>query len=117
MWRIQLLGGLRATRGNAVLAQFPSRPVATLLALLALNPQRRHSREEVIEMLWPGVELDVGRNRLRQVLSTLRRLLEPPGVLPESVLLADRQTIGSSAIAAISCTGFSTSGSRTSARA
>ncbi|HXL86058.1 MAG TPA: NB-ARC domain-containing protein [Gemmatimonadaceae bacterium] len=94
MWRIQLLGGLRATRGNAVLAQFPSRPVATLLALLALNPQRRHSREEVIEMLWPGVELDVGRNRLRQVLSTLRRLLEPPDVPPESVLLADRQTIG-----------------------
>ena len=94
MWRIQLLGGLRATRGNTVLAQFPSRPVATLLALLALNPQRRHSREEIIETLWPGVELDVGRNRLRQVLSTLRRLLEPPDVPPESVLLADRQTIG-----------------------
>ncbi|HEV2979090.1 MAG TPA: NB-ARC domain-containing protein [Casimicrobiaceae bacterium] len=102
MWQIQLLGGLRATRGNAVLAQFPSRPVAALLALLALNPQRRHSREEVIEMLWPGVELDVGRNRLRQVLSTLRRLLEPPGVPPESVLLADRQTIGLNADA-VSC--------------
>ena len=102
MWQIQLLGGLRATRGNAVLAQFPGRPVAMLLALLALNPQRRHSREEVIEMLWPGVELDVGRNRLRQVLSTLRRLLEPPDVPPESVLIADRQTIGLNADA-VSC--------------
>jgi predicted ATPase len=102
VWRIQLLGGLRATRGNAVLAQFPSRPVATLLALLALNPQRRHAREEVIEMLWPGVELDVGRNRLRQVLSTLRRLLEPPDVPPGSVLVADRQTIGVNA-GAVSC--------------
>jgi DNA-binding SARP family transcriptional activator len=48
-----------------------------LLARLALQPQRRHSREELIELLWPGVDADVGRNRLRQVLSTLRRLLEP----------------------------------------
>ena len=94
VWQIQLLGGLRATHGNSVIAQFPSRPIAMLLALLALQPQRRHTREELIELLWPGVELDVGRNRLRQVLSTLRRLLEPPDVPPYSVLSADRQTIG-----------------------
>jgi predicted ATPase len=94
VWQIQLLGGLRATHGNSVIAQFPSRPIAMLLARLALEPQRRHSREELIELLWPEVDLDVGRNRLRQVLSTLRRLLEPPDVPPYSVLNADRQTIG-----------------------
>ena len=94
VWQIQLLGGLRATHGNSVIAQFPSRPIAMLLARLALQPQRRHAREELIELLWPNVELDVGRNRLRQVLSTLRRLLEPPDVPPYSVLNADRQTIG-----------------------
>jgi predicted ATPase len=94
VWQIQLLGGLRATHGNSVLAQFPSRPIAMLLARLALQPQRRHAREELIELLWPGVELEVGRNRLRQVLSTLRRLLEPPDVPPNSVLSADRQTVG-----------------------
>ena len=65
-----------------------------LLARLALQPQRRHAREELIELLWPDVDLDVGRNRLRQVLSTLRRLLEPPGIAPSSVLSADRQTVG-----------------------
>src|SRR5215472_18096916 len=102
VWHIQLLGGLRATRGNAVIAQFPSRPIAMLLAMLALNPQRRQSREELIEQLWPGVELDVGRNRLRQVLATLRRLLEPPDVPPDSVLSADRQTVGLNA-EAVSC--------------
>src|ERR1700756_4728648 len=102
VWHIQLLRGLRATRGNAVIAQFPSRPIAMLLALLALQPQRRHSREELIELLWPGVELDVGRNRLRQVLSTLRRLLEPPDVPPNSVLVADRQTVGLNADAVAS---------------
>jgi predicted ATPase len=102
VWQIQLLGGLRATHGNSVLAQFPSRPIAMLLARLALEPQRRHAREELIELLWPGAELDVGRNRLRQVLSTLRRLLEPPDVPPYSVLSADRQTIGLAADA-VSC--------------
>jgi predicted ATPase len=94
VWEVRLLGGLSATRGNLTLAQFPSRPVAMLLARLALFPERRHSREEIIELLWPGVGLEVGRNRLRQVLSTLRRLLEPPGTVPGSVLLADRQTVG-----------------------
>ena len=94
LWQIQLLGGLRATHGNSVITQFPSRPIAMLLARLALEPQRRHAREELIELLWPNVDLDVGRNRLRQALSTLRRLLEPPGVAPDSVVNADRQTIG-----------------------
>src|ERR1700693_4247040 len=102
VWQIQLLGGLRATHGNSVIAQFPSRPIAMLLARLALEPQRRHAREELIELLWPEVALDVGRNRLRQVLSTLRRLLEPPDVPPYSVLNADRQTIGLTADA-VSC--------------
>jgi DNA-binding SARP family transcriptional activator len=73
-----------------------------LLARLALEPRRRHAREELIELLWPGVEPDVGRNRLRQVLSTLRCVLEPPGVPPDSVLNADRQTIGLTADA-VSC--------------
>ena len=94
VWNIQLLGGLRATRGSAVLAQFPSRPVAMLLARLALQPDRRHAREELIDLLWPEVELEVGRNRFRQALSTLRRLLEPPDLLPDSVLVADRLTVG-----------------------
>src|SRR5438128_10524931 len=102
VWQIQLLGGLRATHGNTVIAQFPSRPISMLLARLALQPQRRHAREELIELLWPDVDLDVGRNRLRQVLSTLRRLLEPPDVPPYSVLTADRQTIALTADA-ISC--------------
>jgi DNA-binding SARP family transcriptional activator len=94
MWQVQLLGGLCAQHGDVVLAQFPSRPIAALLARLALDPQRRHSREELIELLWPEVTLEVGRNRLRKVLSTLRRLLEPLEVGPGSVLIADRQSIG-----------------------
>ncbi len=45
----------------------------------------------MIDLLWPDVPLDVGRNRLRQALSTLRSVLEPPG--GAAVLLADRRGV------------------------
>ena len=96
VWRVQLLGGLRAQRGDVVLTNFSSRSVGTLLARLALYPQRSHAREELIDLVWPGVALDVGRNRLRQALFTLRQWLEPPGASgsPSApVLLADRLSL------------------------
>lgn len=90
-WRIELLGQVRAVSGDAVITQFGSRKVAALLARLALFPRRVHSREELVDLLWPEADLDTGRNRLRQALSTLRRLLEPPGAA--EVLMADRQSL------------------------
>ncbi len=77
MLRLRLLGGFEIERaGRVELTRLPSRAAALLLARLALQPKRQHPREELVELLWPGVELDVGRNRLRQTLSTLRALLE-----------------------------------------
>ena len=96
VWRVQLLGGLRAQRGDVVLTNFSSRSVGTLLARLALYPQRSHAREELIDLVWPGVALAVGRNRLRQALFTLRQWLEPLGAagLPSApVLVADRLSL------------------------
>lgn len=90
-WRLRLLGAVEARRGELTLTRWPSRAVALLLARLALPPQQAHAREELVECLWPGVDRDVGRNRLRQVLSTLRGLLEDDGGLP--VLQADRVSI------------------------
>lgn len=77
MLRLRLLGGFEIERaGRVELTRLPSRACTLLLARLALAPRRQHPREELVELLWPGVELDVGRNRLRQTLSTLRALLE-----------------------------------------
>ena len=45
----------------------------------------------MIDLLWPDVPLDVGCNRLRQALSTLRSVLEPPD--GAAVLLADRRGV------------------------
>lgn len=90
-WRIELLGQVRAVSGDAVITQFGSRKVVALLARLVLFPRRAHSREELVDLLWPDADLDTGRNRLRQALSTLRRLLEPPG--GGEFILADRQSL------------------------
>jgi predicted ATPase len=94
-WHVTLLGGLRLARhGHDDITRLPSRAVTALLARLALAPQRAHAREELVELLWPGAALDVGRNRLRQALSTLKSLLEPAGAAAhQPVLLADRNHI------------------------
>jgi len=89
-WQVQLLGGLSAGNGRHQITQFGGRSVAALLARLALQPRRSHAREELIELLWPGVDIDAGRNRLRQALFSLRQLLEPPDEVGAPVLLADR---------------------------
>ncbi len=94
LWRVCLLGGLSLSDGTQHLVRLPSRAITALLARLALAPQRAHGREELIELLWPGVALAVGRNRLRQALSTLKSILEPASRMPaQPVLLADRTHI------------------------
>lgn len=91
VWHVTLLGGLVLSDGSQRLDRLPGRAATALLARLALAPHRAHGREELIELLWPGVALDVGRNRLRQVLSTLKAVLEPIGRDPvHPVLQADR---------------------------
>lgn len=87
-WQLRVLGGLSLADGQQHIDRLPSRAVAALLLRLALAPERTHAREELVELLWPGVELAVGRNRLRQALSTLKSLVEPPG--SSAVLQADR---------------------------
>jgi predicted ATPase len=92
-WRARLLGAVELHDGTQRIARFPSRAVAALLARLALAPERAHAREELVELLWPGVALDIGRNRLRQALSTLKSLLEPAGTPGAAVLQADRLAV------------------------
>jgi predicted ATPase/DNA-binding SARP family transcriptional activator/class 3 adenylate cyclase len=92
-WRIELLGWLRATRGDQVLRRFRMQKAGLLLAYLAYYPHRSHTRAELIELLWPECEPEVGRHNLRQALFSLRRQLEPPGVTCGTVILADRASL------------------------
>ncbi len=92
-WQLRLLGAFELSDGTQRLVRLASRPMVALLARLALAPERNHPREELVELLWPGVDPQVSRNRLRQTLSVLRSVLEPPSQVPAPVLLADRHDV------------------------
>lgn len=91
VWQVRLLGAVEARLPDGrQVRTFPTRPVAALLARLALSPRRVHARETLIEELWPGVAPDLGRNRLRHALSVLKALLERDVDRAGPLLLADR---------------------------
>src|SRR6266852_667567 len=92
-WRIEMIGGLRAVRGETVVAQFRTQKSALLLAHLALacagGPRRQRSllRDELANKLWPESDAQASRPSLRHALSLVRRVLEPEGVPPGAVLV------------------------------
>ena len=91
-WRIELLGGLRCTRGARVVSRFRSHKIAALLAYLALHGERPRSRGELAFLLWPDEPGKVSRANLRVALASLRRQLEPPDVPAGSVIVAPGRT-------------------------
>ncbi len=92
MWTIRLLGGLAAHSSQRQITRFRTQKAASLLAYLAFHPAPQ-PRETLLALLWPDAEPEVGRHNLSNALSFLRHLLEPPGVSPGTVLLADRFTV------------------------
>jgi predicted ATPase/DNA-binding SARP family transcriptional activator len=93
-WRINLLGGLRATLEGQTITRFRTQKTGALLAYLALNLRRSHAREELVDRFWPDDDPESGRTSLRTALSSLRRQMEPAGVPVNSVLIADRLSVG-----------------------
>lgn len=93
--RVCLLGGLRVEieGGVSSTTRFQTQKTAALLAFLALQPARAHSREFLADLLWPDADEEKGRRSLRVALTSLRRQLEPPGVPVNLVLVADRTTV------------------------
>ncbi len=94
IWHVGMFGGLSLRRSGSATPIHPTRRTAALLARLAYPGRRRISRDELTEWLYPDVGADEGRTQLRQVLVRLRRLLEPEGVEPGSVLESDREQVG-----------------------
>lgn len=90
-WTVRLLGDVVLVNGQRTLTKLPTHAATALLARLALAPGRAHAREELVELLWPGVDLSVGRNRMRHVLSTLKAALEDDPSAP--VIVADRMSL------------------------
>lgn len=62
------------------------RKVRSLFRILVTSPERRRSRDELVDMLWPEAGPDAGSRNLRVVLHMLRRGLgaaDPPAILSE----------------------------------
>src|SRR5579863_7208066 len=92
IWTIQLLGSLAAHGPQGRVRRFRSQKSASVLAYLAFHPAPQ-PRETLIALLWPDTDVEVGRHNLSMALSFLRHQLEPPGVPPGSVIVADRFSV------------------------
>ena len=89
MWRIEFFNGLRAQNGENTILRFRTQKTAALLAYLAFFPVP-HTRDFLIELLWPNTPLETGRNNLRLALASLRRQFELPGAPQGSFIVAGR---------------------------
>ena len=75
--RVALLGGFEVTVGGVPVAAaaWRLRTARSLVKLLALAPEHRLHREQVVEALWPDRPLPTISNNLRQTLFVARRAL------------------------------------------
>ena len=87
IWQVRLFNGpVVLDAAGTEIRRFRSHKVGALLAYLALNLGRSCPREELYEALWPEDDPQVVANRFRVTLASLRRQLEPSGVVFGAVL-------------------------------
>jgi adenylate cyclase len=89
---LSLLGSFQATLDGQPVTAFESAKARALLAYLAVESERPHTREKLAGLLWPDSTESAARGSLSQALTNLRHVLgerddDPP------VLLASRQAI------------------------
>src|SRR5919108_6027757 len=81
--RIYLLGQFRIERRTAHewvavdSRTWHRRRARALLGCLLSSPGRRLGREQVMELLWPDLDIDIAANRLNGAVHELRQILEP----------------------------------------
>ncbi|MGB3634473.1 MAG: BTAD domain-containing putative transcriptional regulator, partial [Rubrobacteraceae bacterium] len=76
---IRMLGGFRVSAGSHDIEHqaWRLRKSASLVKLLALQPQNRMHRERVMDLLWPGSNAKNAANNLHRTLYEARKTLEP----------------------------------------
>jgi predicted ATPase/DNA-binding SARP family transcriptional activator/DNA-binding CsgD family transcriptional regulator len=77
--RVWLLGGFRVSAGSTTVEEHAWRlkKAAALVKLLALAPGHRLHREQLMDLLWPGLGRKAASNNLRQALHAARKALDP----------------------------------------
>ncbi len=78
--RLKLFGGFEARPHGGQAIVFPRKKAEALLAFLALQPAKAHTREELAVLLWGDADDERARHSLRQVLVSLRQSLAATSV-------------------------------------
>jgi ATP/maltotriose-dependent transcriptional regulator MalT/DNA-binding SARP family transcriptional activator len=96
--RVQTLGPFRVWRGaEEVGADAWQREKARhLFQFLVTHRNRLLNRDQIVEMMWPGLDAETGRRDFKVALSTLRHVLEPnrePGA-PSAYVARDGSRYG-----------------------
>jgi DNA-binding SARP family transcriptional activator len=73
--RINLLGGFLLEEGRRALPPIPSRAARSLFAYLAVNRDRRHTRDLLAGLFWPDLPEAKARRRLSQALWQVQDVL------------------------------------------
>ncbi|MFK7938381.1 MAG: hypothetical protein AB8B82_03320 [Roseovarius sp.] len=89
MLRLTLFGSFALTGPDGAEIPIKSRRARALLAYLALSPQMKRSREEIMALLWSDRAEAQARGSLRQVLTGLRKDLRDAA----DVLVSDNDTV------------------------
>lgn len=75
--QLHLLGGFDLRQDEYTLTNGLHRKAQALLAVLVMECGRPHAREQLANLLWPGLPADRSRNNLRQGLHQIRNVLGP----------------------------------------
>ena len=84
---IRVLGELQVSIDDVPIQSFESDKVRALLAYLAVEADRPHSREVLIGLLWPDCTTETARHNLRQALFNLRLALGDHTAKPPYLLI------------------------------
>jgi len=77
-----LLGSFQVNQGERPVAGFESNKVRALLAYLAVESDRPHSRDELVGLLWASQPEQMARANLRQALANLRQAIGDEAAQP-----------------------------------
>lgn len=113
---MRLLGELSVEGHGETIRRFPTQQTAALLAFLAYHRRHPQPREVLLEVLWPEVEPQAGRNRLNVALTALRKRLEPPEVQRGSILITERSQVSLSDAVATDVEAFEAAADQATAR-
>ena len=77
--RVSLLGGFRVERADirCAVSGWKRQSAKTLTKLLAVQPGHALHREQIIDILWPGVDEESALNSFGKALHAARHALEP----------------------------------------